>query len=117
MFGCGAKGKIHMDMGDDIGEPADANSYEAIAEKEDRQATITLSEALNSKERTLWFSGDEENIAKDKQIRGLYVFENGKGIYYSNSGKVITWGDLDELSDNEIIEKMEQSNNAEISKK
>lgn len=79
----------------------------------------TVSEVL-SNGRTLWYVASAENVAKDKPFSYLLVFEGGEVTFYANghtpySGatiKGLTFGDLDTLSDDEIIEKMTEIDKA-----
>lgn len=69
---------------------------EAIKDKQP-----TLSQLLGDG-RTLWYHALTRNVTKDGEISAFYIFENKKVTYYRETGGV-TFGDLDGLSDDEII--------------
>ncbi|NQM30056.1 hypothetical protein HO415_05070 [Streptococcus suis] len=75
-------------------------------------------ELANEDTERIWFEAD--NIAKDETITGLYVIKNGKATYYhlltytsendvengpNGSGVFLTFSDIKDLSNKEIIEK------------
>jgi len=66
---------------------------------------ITLSQAL-SDGRTLWYYTEPDDVAKDKTFE-LFIFENGKVTYYDETD--VTFGDLDGLSDDDIIKLVDES--------
>jgi len=110
LSGCG--GFKVTPLGDERTETREAaraengDSVDSEIEQEASKDTITISQVINSTERTFWFTGGaEEGVAKDGAPHFIIVFENGNGIVYTNFGS-ITWGDLTKLSEDEIMEKL-----------
>jgi len=117
MFGCGETKQYESEsMYEDTFSSSvfEEDSYqEEISEEEwyeEAVKEITLSEAINTKERSLWYAQDNYGggVAKDAAFRILFVFEDGKMTFCENYAG-LTFGDLDSLSDDEIIEKVKKA--------
>lgn len=78
---------------------------EARGALRDSMREIPLSQALNNG-RTLWFVDELDEVAKDKTFL-LLVFENKKVTRFDHTS--LTYGDIDGLSDDEIIELVLQA--------
>ena len=66
---------------------------------------VTLSQAIDNG-RTLWYYTQADEVAKDETF-SLYIFENGKVAYYGETD--VTFGDLNGLSDDEIIKLVDEA--------
>ena len=117
MFGCGETKQYESEsMYEDTFSSSvfEEDSYqEEMSEEEwfeEEVKEITLSEEINTKERSLWYyeGSSRSVIAKDAPFTMLFVFEDGKvtgSFNYAN----LTYGDVANLSDDEIIEKVKKA--------
>lgn len=91
-----------------IEEPLSSDTQNETENIEPTSSLTTVSEVLGNG-RSLWYLTYPEGIAKDKSPKELVVFEDGKATSYEFDE---TFGNLEELTDDEIIEIGRKSDRA-----
>ncbi|WP_311405775.1 hypothetical protein [Lancefieldella rimae] len=65
---------------------------------------ITPKSVIESDQKTVWFSGAEEDVSVKKEVYGFFVLGQNTAAYYELN-KALTMGDVARMSDEELVKK------------
>lgn len=118
LFGCGQKDAMNrleeaasaMEAAEDNGAVSDSQNLVTGQEERDSQETMTstISEYLGNGRKILYRNRMVQGMPDKKSIPYIYFFEDGKVTYLEQGALGLSMGELSQMTDEEIWEKMEE---------